>query len=362
MFTFSKNLFGCIALVCFAFPSATVALSTCGFIPDAPAIEYDFPSLQYQLKFLDVQAKVYRTTLSYGSTPRLRVIRYSSAPVIEIDEVTREVLISTSGSKCFDHTSAPTVSPSSTHNVFHSSPPVRVTSSAPVGSSKSAAPIGFHSSAPVGSSKSAVPALFPTAAPITKSGGFSLHASSKFMTHFVTTTLALAMASGRISYTVLGGAIAASMALLFSDSKQSGFAMAALNETCTPSIELVLEAPPYYLGAVDACLAEVENPDHCPLPFPTFKTASNPNPHCNLAVIGAGTGGLYTAMRLIEEKKVNATDVCIFEATDRVGGRLYSLRGFGPENDISVDSGGYRTWPKFTVRSNYRSVYNEFKS
>lgn len=59
-----------------------------------------------------------------------------------------------------------------------------------------------------------------------------------------------------------------------------------------------------------------------------------------MAVIGAGTGGLYFAMRLIEAGKVNGSDVCIFESTDRVGGRIYSLRGLGPKKDLSVDAGG----------------------
>lgn len=320
--------FSCVTVVYSTLPSISLAVSSCGFIPNAPVIEYDFPSLQYDLKFLDVQAKVYRTTLSKGSTPRLRILRYSSSPVIEIDEVTREVLISTQNSNCFDHASTPT-----------SSAPVRSLTSTPVRSPTST-PVRSPISAPV---------LSPTSAPATKSLGFSLYGSNKFMTPFVTTTIALAMASGRLSLTVIGGAIAASLAFLYSEGHTSAFAMASLNETCTPAIEVVLEAPPYYLGSVDACLAEVENPDHCPLPFPVFKNSTLPNPKCKLAVIGAGSGGLYTAMRLLEEKRVNGTDICIFEATDRVGGRLYSLRGFGPENDISVDAGGYRTWPQFTV-------------
>lgn len=57
-------------------------------------------------------------------------------------------------------------------------------------------------------------------------------------------------------------------------------------------------------------------------------------------MVGAGTGGLYFAMRLIEAGKVNGSDVCIFESTDRVGGRIYSLRGLGPKKDLSVDAGG----------------------
>jgi len=54
------------------------------------------------------------------------------------------------------------------------------------------------------------------------------------------------------------------------------------------------------------------------------------------------------AYRLVEEGVIEGNDVCVFEATDRVGGRLYSLRGFGPEGDISVDAGAYRTWPDYT--------------
>jgi tetratricopeptide (TPR) repeat protein len=46
--------------------------------------------------------------------------------------------------------------------------------------------------------------------------------------------------------------------------------------------------------------------------------------------------------------QVAARDICIFELNDRVGGRLYSLRGLGPKGDLTVDVGGYRTWPLHT--------------
>ena len=75
-----------------------------------------------------------------------------------------------------------------------------------------------------------------------------------------------------------------------------------------------------------------------------YTTCSDPAPECKLAVVGAGAGGLYSAMRLIEEGVFDADEVCVFEATDRVGGRIYSLRGFGPENDLTVDAGAYRSW------------------
>ena len=137
--------------------------------------------------------------------------------------------------------------------------------------------------------------------------------------------------------------------------------LAEASTSCTPSMEIVIEAPPYYLESVAECLAEVENPDHCPSDFPSFPTCTDHNPSCKLAVVGAGTGGLYTALRLVDENKFEGKDLCIFEATERVGGRLYSLRGFGPNNKITVDAGGYRTWPEYTVsfvRSSWSTNYN----
>ena len=45
---------------------------------------------------------------------------------------------------------------------------------------------------------------------------------------------------------------------------------------------------------------------------------------------------------------VAASAICIFEMTGRVGGRTMSLRGLGPEEDLVVDVGAYRTWPEYT--------------
>ena len=47
--------------------------------------------------------------------------------------------------------------------------------------------------------------------------------------------------------------------------------------------------------------------------------------------------------RLVDSGKVPANEICIFEMSGRVGGRVYSMRGFGPANDLVVDIGGYRT-------------------
>jgi hypothetical protein len=48
-------------------------------------------------------------------------------------------------------------------------------------------------------------------------------------------------------------------------------------------------------------------------------------------------------LRMVDSGKISASDVCVFEQTERVGGRLMSMRGLGPNNDLTVDAGGYRT-------------------
>jgi hypothetical protein len=68
-------------------------------------------------------------------------------------------------------------------------------------------------------------------------------------------------------------------------------------DECTPSVEVFVEAPAAYRGSVETCLAEVFEKGHCPEPFPTFKTCDDVAPVCPLVVVGAGTGGLYTALR-----------------------------------------------------------------
>lgn len=70
-----------------------------------------------------------------------------------------------------------------------------------------------------------------------------------------------------------------------------------LQEVCMPTVEVVVEAPSAYNGALATCLAEINDPDVCPDPFPTYKTCSDPAPKCEVAIIGAGAGGLYTALR-----------------------------------------------------------------
>ena len=64
-------------------------------------------------------------------------------------------------------------------------------------------------------------------------------------------------------------------------------------------------------------------------------------PSCKLTIIGAGVGGLFSAFRLINSSAYAASDVCIFEKTNRVGGRAQTLRGVFPTKS-TVDVGAHK--------------------
>jgi len=124
---------------------------------------------------------------------------------------------------------------------------------------------------------------------------------------------------------------------------------ASNEELCMETVKVTVQSRSIStIDPIESCWEEINDPMICPEPFPTFETCDEARPICDVAVVGAGPGGLYAAMRLIDSGKVSAKEVCIFEMQDRVGGRSYSLRGLGPDNDLSVDAGAYRTWPKFT--------------
>jgi predicted NAD/FAD-dependent oxidoreductase len=101
-----------------------------------------------------------------------------------------------------------------------------------------------------------------------------------------------------------------------------------------------------YVGARERCLTEVGVAAQCPDAFPTWPEAGDASPSCGLAVVGAGAGGLYAARRLVAAGEFTASEVCVFEATERVGGRTYSVRY--ADLDLAVDAGAYRTWPEYT--------------
>ncbi len=51
----------------------------------------------------------------------------------------------------------------------------------------------------------------------------------------------------------------------------------------------------------------------------------NPDLKTEVAIIGAGAAGLYSAYRLTKDKKYEAKDVQVFELNERIGGRLESI-------------------------------------
>lgn len=59
----------------------------------------------------------------------------------------------------------------------------------------------------------------------------------------------------------------------------------------------------------------------------------------DVAVIGAGISGLYAAWRLSGNEGVNPSRIAIFEGTDRIGGRLWSV-GLRSEESIPAELGG----------------------
>ena len=61
---------------------------------------------------------------------------------------------------------------------------------------------------------------------------------------------------------------------------------------------------------------------------------------CELAVVGAGWGGAYFAWRLaVDTDTYSPSDVCVFEANGRVGGRIYSVHDLPYFDDLALDAG-----------------------
>ncbi|HBV15840.1 flavin monoamine oxidase family protein [Chryseobacterium carnipullorum] len=56
-----------------------------------------------------------------------------------------------------------------------------------------------------------------------------------------------------------------------------------------------------------------------------LNTGKHPDLKIEVAIIGAGTSGLYTAYRLVTDKKYKASEVQIFDMNNKLGGRLESV-------------------------------------
>jgi hypothetical protein len=87
-------------------------------------------------------------------------------------------------------------------------------------------------------------------------------------------------------------------------------------DDCQPVVQLMVQAPSAYKGAVETCLDEINDGAICPDPFPTYLTCHDATPICKVAVVGAGAGGLYTALRY----------VCMLRFGNYVSMILYSVR------------------------------------
>merc|ERR1719456_1819239 len=72
----------------------------------------------------------------------------------------------------------------------------------------------------------------------------------------------------------------------------------------------------------------------------------------DLVIVGGGPGGTYTAYRA--HKEFPDRTVCLFEKTDRIGGRLYSV---DHHNKVREELGGMRIFP--SVMKNLVGLVNE---
>src|SRR6185295_15958984 len=71
---------------------------------------------------------------------------------------------------------------------------------------------------------------------------------------------------------------------------------------------------------------------------------------CEVAIVGAGPGGLHTAYKLTNPPSgttvtglTAGSGVCVFEKNDRIGGRIRDLQ-VGPNADDLYGTGGYRLY------------------
>lgn len=64
---------------------------------------------------------------------------------------------------------------------------------------------------------------------------------------------------------------------------------------------------------------------------------------CAVTIVGGGIGGAYTAWRLaVDAKVVRPSDVCLFEANTRFGGRIFSVDNVPGYEGYVTDVGAYR--------------------
>jgi hypothetical protein len=213
------------------------ASSSCAFLPDAVPVEYELPVdiviPDTKLKFIDIIPVVIRKV---SPTPKITITRYSIAPTIQVDETDGSLIIS---SKDCSGSSSGT-----------------------------------------------------SAAATMANGGWKWGLTAAAM---------CLAANGHLNapqrpLVVAAGLLVAASSNTFSP--WTGAAAAEQSTSCAHTVEIVMEGPATYRGAVETCEAEVKEIGHCPNPFPTFASC-DPSPalSCQIAVVGAGAGALYAALR-----------------------------------------------------------------
>ena len=90
-------------------------------------------------------------------------------------------------------------------------------------------------------------------------------------------------------------------------------------------------------SAVSVEVIAVSGPPAPPLSPPTPEAPPAVIASCANVVVGGGTGGLYTAYRMIFDAGISASEVCICEADSEMFGRIKSLRGLGDQKALVVD-------------------------
>ena len=224
---------------------ATAADPKCSFLSadEGPPFSFELPSIvlshslsKLPIEFRGVTPIVTRSQLKHGELPKVTIERYSSRPDVFYDEVENKVIVTSSSCGEEDNESSLSDNEGSTPG-----------------------------------------------APASTSGAPASFMAPRFLT-WGTTALFAGMARKPL---MAGAIVAAGLAT----------AVQAHSEACQPVVQVLVQAPAAYKGAVDVCLEEINDPAICPDPFPTYPTCNDPAPTCEVAVVGAGAGGLYSALR-----------------------------------------------------------------
>lgn len=72
---------------------------------------------------------------------------------------------------------------------------------------------------------------------------------------------------------------------------------------------------------------------------------------CKHIIVGAGMGGLYAAHELANSTKFPASSICVFEAKNRVGGRIYSVRDDNGHLMFELGGASYDTGYSIIINS-----------